>query len=901
MGNLIPAQDNDGWGHGRMRCAPGRECLTGYSSSSHPPGRPRHPGDDSRPDQPHPPPWTGGAKTCARPPTDAERAAKRPRRAKPDHERGQRRDFTHDEEDPDPVALEIPTLANTLVEVECGATARLADDEYRGLWKGAGMKYEDESNEVFWLPTPYADDEPAMPTQAREAWRQWNDFATEDGSTWVLPVGGPRDFEDPLSVAAERKEVPRIIRVEHYDETPAPHQGAVTSMADWWKTAFHFAKELYPTAPICRIGIVGLALASLAPGQQLILGLARDGTAASGPRPGYDRKRKLRTPRGATLHTFDGKPIYKSSQLMTVYVAVPMSSLSVVLKNGFRGRCQPSDVARQTSYRKGLARKLGRKGDGKGRTGRNLKQPLSVCIYGSRSKKCAAGYPYQQWPGRNDLGGGSPGQFKRGELYSADGTCPQYAVIQGSLIRRTATGESTVLWERRHEGNNQVAFHPKYFCPEVVHVYGAEKAYRPFRATGFSEETQLQVRTDCKHWRKPWLHAGLPINGKWLPRELYGRENNVKKCGLRSRAGHIDAPETSADYHLPGAPHETPRPQRYAFGPSLTNDDADTGGQPTDIRAELGGRSSEFIRKLRIVERITHSSDLGHAAGHLTTPCTRRVSRKTEPLKRGQTRADANTQQRSLLGLGVAAQIDLGAIPDHLFPDDGVRLIPAPRENETSEEKAARLERQGDWRRFPPYLNLRRQLRSTSLFTATADDDPVSRTRALMTEEDWENDSQDAGPYTIAQTPLELAEQIDRSERADEKAGDGNGGKASPSGLTPTGRRTTILTPRAPPLPNNAGLERMKNPAAGTFSPIALPPVRFLEIDINDREQWKACEGCCGRFNVGTVGTNYCCEACGQHNAGRSLPHGMHGKRCRNLQVTRGNQQSLNRPRTDDQ
>ena len=186
-GNMIPTQDDDGWDHGRMRCAPGQECLTGYSNSSHPPRRPRHPGDDSRPDQPRPSPWTGRTKTRDRPPTDMERAAKRPRRAKPDHERGQRRDLTHEEEDPDPAALEIPTLANKLVEVECGATARLAEDEYRELWKGAGMEYEDESNEVFWFPIPYANDEPAMPTQARTAWRQWNDFATEDGITWALP------------------------------------------------------------------------------------------------------------------------------------------------------------------------------------------------------------------------------------------------------------------------------------------------------------------------------------------------------------------------------------------------------------------------------------------------------------------------------------------------------------------------------------------------------------------------------------------------------------------------------------------------------------------------------------------------------------------------------------------
>ena len=104
-------------------------------------------------------------------------------------------------------------------------------------------------------------------------WRQWNDFATKDyltrdKVTWAFLGNGPRDFEDPL----ERSEAPQLIHVEVYNETPAPHQGAVASMADWSKTTVHYANEIFPTATIGRLGTVGLALASLAPGQHLILG-----------------------------------------------------------------------------------------------------------------------------------------------------------------------------------------------------------------------------------------------------------------------------------------------------------------------------------------------------------------------------------------------------------------------------------------------------------------------------------------------------------------------------------------------------------------------------------------------------------------------------------------------------
>ena len=91
-----------------------------------------------------------------------------------------------------------------------------------------------------------------------------------------------------------------------------------------------------------------------------------------------------------------------------------------------------------------------------------------------------------------------------------------------------------MLWERKQGGNDQVAFHPKNFCPEVVHIYGAERAYRPHRAAGFLEETQLQVRANCKNRHTPWLHAGFPINGEWIPRELYGRGNNVRNCQLHA-------------------------------------------------------------------------------------------------------------------------------------------------------------------------------------------------------------------------------------------------------------------------------------------------------------------------------------------------------------------------------
>ena len=102
-----------------------------------------------------------------------------------------------------------------------------------------------------------------------------------------------------------------------------------------------------------------------------------------------------------------------------------------------------------------------------------------------------------------------------------------------------------------------------------------------------------------------------------------------------------------------------------------------------------------------------------------------------------------------------------------------------PRENESPTELAARLQRQHAWWRYSPYLRLCKQLRHHSHALTTADGDPVSRARAVMADEDWEVDPSDARTYVVPQTPMALAERIDKAEHTGTETRNGAQERAS--------------------------------------------------------------------------------------------------------------------------
>ena len=84
------------------------------------------------------------------------------------------------------------------------------------------------------------------------------------------------------------------------------------------------------------------------------------------------------------------------------------------------------------------------------------------------------------------------------------------------------------------------------------------------------------------------------------------------------------------------------------------------------------------------------------------------------------------------------------------------------------------------------------------------------------------------------------------------------------------------MGPKATPLPPPPPQSALRNAPA---------KIRDMEIDINNRGQWTKCDGNCPFYNVGTVGNNFCCEACSRDN-------GMHGKRCLGSKISDGPDQS---------
>ena len=170
-----------------------------------------------------------------------------------------------------------------------------------------------------------------------------------------------------------------------------------------------------------------------------------------------------------------GEPRAKG-HLETVYMGIPMSELPAIIRYGPRPRLLVPDIKRQKIWREAHPN----------RKFADPQQKYMRVIYVSRRKVTAAGYPWV-------LHAHVPFPGYKGLVVCADGSGPWVAILQGTWIRQTERGELTARWERREQNNDQVAVSPKYVCWQWVHVYGAAAAYRPFRATGFSEDTHIPL------------------------------------------------------------------------------------------------------------------------------------------------------------------------------------------------------------------------------------------------------------------------------------------------------------------------------------------------------------------------------------------------------------------------
>ena len=69
----------------------------------------------------------------------------------------------------------------------------------------------------------------------------------------------------------------------------------------------------------------------------------------------------------------------------------------------------------------------------------------------------------------------------------ADGSGPWLCVLQGKRATEDEAGAITARWECARGNNDQVAIPPAFVAWQWVHFYGSYRAYRPYRATAFSE------------------------------------------------------------------------------------------------------------------------------------------------------------------------------------------------------------------------------------------------------------------------------------------------------------------------------------------------------------------------------------------------------------------------------
>jgi len=238
----------------------------------------------------------------------------------------------------------------------------------------------------------------------------------------------------------------------------SPFEGFVSSLAPFWSTSLKFLKELYHTAPFSQLCNAALGINAMKGGQWVLLGLGDGGETATGPRPEWSGVDLLKG------YGYPGGP-FPDDMKMEVFFGIAVSAVPELMRLGLRGSLRPGDRARQLSFDPD-------------------RKPVRVA-YASRSKECAMRYPWQMFV-----------QGKRaGELCIADGTGPLCACVQATLILRDGNGEPNIRWQYKKKTNDQVAFEPYWCCPTVLHLYGMDIAYRPYRATNFSEGSVLQANT----------------------------------------------------------------------------------------------------------------------------------------------------------------------------------------------------------------------------------------------------------------------------------------------------------------------------------------------------------------------------------------------------------------------
>jgi len=282
----------------------------------------------------------------------------------------------------------------------------------------------------LWHPTPYVNEEESLVGKEQRIFQTEISYAHRaDVVPASKPLRGPPGF------------------------SYSPLEGYVTSLGEWWRCSIKYMKELFTRARFSLMCDAGLAMNAMVAGQWLIVGAADDGEIATGPRDAWD---------GVNLMTgYKGGPFPKHMTL-DIYIGIAPSAIPRILKFGLRGFLRPGDRERQLTHNGDV-------------------EPVPVA-YGSRLKRCAAGYPWQM----------HIKQERAGELFLADGTKPLVSLLQCKLVLKDADDAPTILWEKKVGNNDQVAFDPWYCCIQTIHYYAVAKAFRPFRATGFSEYAILQ-------------------------------------------------------------------------------------------------------------------------------------------------------------------------------------------------------------------------------------------------------------------------------------------------------------------------------------------------------------------------------------------------------------------------
>ena len=745
----------------------------------------------------------------------------------------------------------VPTLEGNYLSVDRRRPLDAHHDNGQG----------DRGVTLLWKATPYVDSELPMSKAERMDWTHFNDFG-QGSNHWVEENGSPIGRAPRYRVLTEGGESPA-----------APHQGLIMGMAEWWKTPVQWCKELYPTAKLAVVMTAALTLSALQPGHQVTLGLAADGNIADGPRttartedPRFDGKRPdgsqrripLRNvrPIGLALHRGQLPRPYTEDSTVTVYIGVPMSSLPLIMKHGFRGGYKPGDHGRQRTHAIKRGKHL-KKPDGtttgqvmwRGRIFDNA-PPFTKrfqgtsCIYVTRLKSCAAGYP-----------GNFDSQYNRlGELYAASGIHPQYAVIQGTLKLKTHDGHTTQLWACSKGNNVQEAVDPHYVCMECVHVYASSHAHRPFRATSFPPEAQIQTREGSRA-QGTQVGPGTPKVEDQFWRLRWERPAMTRDCVRVRCVPKLAEPETEEG-------RQTYRDEiEKALLPSM-----DHGGTTTDVMVQIGWSRSEQIRRFKQVERIRHQSDLQGATGHRSEAGARMVEGEGTRPSRGQSQWESQLNTRLTVALRVGAQRDIGVRQDEIFPDDGIQLC-APQDDVEINEL---LRAQAAWHENPIYCEVRDAARST-LQVADV--------------------SQDAGLESSRQNAYEEYDQ--RTATSGVRRNDIVHGRRGHR-FVEEGEVATVLhrgenlrsVPLAPVLEAVEAYTREgKTAQIPTTAPKAPPPApsktRSVQIDTADPAAWAPCEGKCGLWNVGLMGNNFCCEAC-------SIAPGRHGRKCLNLRVKDG-------------